>query len=45
MELWIFAVRYDFPELETHWLAIYGVKRKILSTLRDAQVGRGGLFH
>lgn len=39
MELWIFAVRYDFPELETHCLAVDGVKREILSTLRATQLG------
>jgi hypothetical protein len=41
MDLWIFAVRYDFPELETHCLAFEQVKREILSTLRNPQLGVG----
>jgi hypothetical protein len=41
MNLWIFAGQYDFPELETHCLAADHVKRDILSTLRDPQLGVG----
>jgi hypothetical protein len=41
LNLWIFASQYDFPELETHCLAADHVKREVLSTLRNPQLGVG----